>query len=158
MEKMAYGKFQSLIELLYASFNQEWKGSPLRVKIILGEAEEKEIHHWKKISDVIFSHSLHTLKNILLQAKIFIGNDSGVTHLSAFLGVPTIAIFGPTSPSVWGPCGERVKIIYQKYPCSPCSETERAKCKDFPCLQNISAEEVSKTIKEILLSFEMEKG
>jgi len=151
-------KFQSLIDFLYASFNQEWKSSPLPVKIILGEAEEKEIHHWKKISDVVFSPSLPLLKDILLQAKIFIGNDSGVTHLSAFLGVPTLAIFGPTSPSVWGPRGKRVKIIYRKYPCSPCSETERAKCKDFPCLQNISAEEISKTIKETLQSIEMEKG
>ncbi|NOZ64528.1 MAG: glycosyltransferase family 9 protein [Caldiserica bacterium] len=155
-------KFWALIDLLYSSSNRGWKGSPLRVKIILGEAEETEIPYWEKISEVephgtesqyryssgyrdigiIFNPPLSRLKQILLQARLFVGNDSGVTHLAAFLGVPTLSIFGPTSPRVWGPRGKRVKIIYRKYPCSPCSKTQRAKCRDFPCLQNISAEEV----------------
>jgi ADP-heptose:LPS heptosyltransferase len=47
----------------------------------------------------------------LAAAPAFIGNDSGITHLAAYLGCPTIAIFGPTDPSVWGPIGRRVTIL-----------------------------------------------
>ncbi len=41
----------------------------------------------------------------------YIGNDSGITHLAAALGIPTLAIFGPTSALQWGPRGPRVKIV-----------------------------------------------
>jgi heptosyltransferase-3 len=36
-------------------------------------------------------------------ARLYIGNDSGITHLAAAAGVPTIAIFGPTNPEIWAP-------------------------------------------------------
>jgi ADP-heptose:LPS heptosyltransferase len=48
----------------------------------------------------------------LQQSKCYLGNDSGITHLAAMLGVPTIAIFGPTDPAVWRPVGPFVKVIY----------------------------------------------
>lgn len=41
-------------------------------------------------------------------ARLFVGNDSGITHLAAALGVPTLALFGPTDPRVWAPRGARV--------------------------------------------------
>ncbi len=47
----------------------------------------------------------------LQHCKGYLGNDSGITHLAAMLGVPTIAIFGPTSPAVWKPVGPYVKVL-----------------------------------------------
>ncbi len=47
----------------------------------------------------------------LSAALLYIGNDSGVTHLAAAVGCPTIALFGPTDPFVWGPSGPNVRII-----------------------------------------------
>ncbi len=44
-------------------------------------------------------------------SAIFAGNDSGPAHLAAALGVATIAIFGPTDPAVWAPCGPRVATL-----------------------------------------------
>ena len=41
----------------------------------------------------------------------YVGNDSGITQLAAYLGCPTVALFGPTDPSVWGPVGLRVRTI-----------------------------------------------
>jgi len=41
-------------------------------------------------------------------ASLFIGNDSGITHLAAALGVRTIALFGPTDPAIWCPPGPHV--------------------------------------------------
>ena len=44
-------------------------------------------------------------------ARLFIGCDTGPTHLAAQLGVATIAVFGPTDPAVWAPVGARVRVL-----------------------------------------------
>jgi lipopolysaccharide heptosyltransferase III len=44
-------------------------------------------------------------------ARIYIGNDSGITHLAAAVGTPVVAIFGPTDPELWAPRGDRVHIV-----------------------------------------------
>ncbi len=48
---------------------------------------------------------------ILAEAAAYVGNDSGVTHLAAAWGAPTVALFGPTDPEVWSPVGPRVTIV-----------------------------------------------
>jgi ADP-heptose:LPS heptosyltransferase len=57
---------------------------------------------------------------VLANAKIYVGNDSGITHLAAAMGRPVIAIFGPSDPERFGPRGRAVKIISLNYECSPC--------------------------------------
>ncbi len=42
---------------------------------------------------------------------VFIGNDSGPTHLAAILATPTVALFGPTDPAVWAPLGPHVTVM-----------------------------------------------
>jgi ADP-heptose:LPS heptosyltransferase len=48
---------------------------------------------------------------ILQQARAFLGNDSGLSHLAGLLGVPTLALFGPTDPVHWSPLGPRVRVL-----------------------------------------------
>jgi ADP-heptose:LPS heptosyltransferase len=57
--------------------------------------------------------SLMELSRYLRTVRGFIGNDSGITHLAAYCGCPTIALFGPTDPRVWGPIGRRSRIIWK---------------------------------------------
>ena len=57
--------------------------------------------------------SLVELSHLLRTGRAFIGNDSGITHLAAYLGCPTIAVFGPTDPRIWGPIGRRTRIIWK---------------------------------------------
>lgn len=57
--------------------------------------------------------SLRELARYLRECRAFIGNDSGITHLAAYLGCPTIALFGPTDPRMWGPIGRRVRILWR---------------------------------------------
>lgn len=54
---------------------------------------------------------LTELARLLAGARLFIGNDSGISHLAAAAGCPTLAIFGPTDPRVWGPAGPRVRVL-----------------------------------------------
>ena len=49
------------------------------------------------------------LFNELRTASLFVGNDSGPSHLAGIMGLPTIALFGPTDPAVWKPLGPRVR-------------------------------------------------
>ena len=58
--------------------------------------------------------ALRDLSHYLRQCRAFIGNDSGITHLAAYLGCPTVALFGPTDPRVWGPIGRRSRIIWKR--------------------------------------------
>ena len=48
---------------------------------------------------------------VLSAAAFYIGNDSGITHLAAAVGTPTLALFGPSSPRQWAPRGEHVRVI-----------------------------------------------
>jgi ADP-heptose:LPS heptosyltransferase len=55
--------------------------------------------------------SLEAVADRLRHCRLFIGNDSGITHIAAYWGTPTIALFGTTDPRVWGPIGRRVKVL-----------------------------------------------
>jgi len=49
-------------------------------------------------------------------ARVYIGNDSGITHLAAATGIPVLALFGPSDPAVWAPRGEHVRAATWKSP------------------------------------------
>lgn len=53
---------------------------------------------------------LLTVAAALARARAFVGNDSGLSHMAAAMGVPTLAIFGPTDPTRYGPWGGQVVI------------------------------------------------
>lgn len=55
--------------------------------------------------------SLVALAGVLRTACCYVGNDSGITHLAAAVGIPVVALFGATDPAMWGPRGERVRIL-----------------------------------------------
>ena len=44
-------------------------------------------------------------------ASLYVGNDSGITHLAAAVGTPVVALFGPTDPAVWAPRGPHVRVV-----------------------------------------------
>jgi heptosyltransferase-3 len=58
--------------------------------------------------------SLTEVLQVLSCADAFVGNDSGITHLAAALGLHTIALFGPTDPQVWRPLGPAVCVLEDK--------------------------------------------
>jgi len=100
--------YVSLVQRLY----QSCRGTAL---VVEGPAERNLIDNMSEALDGITVLALQCLElpllaAILSQCSLFIGNDSGITHLAAALGVPTIALFGPTDPYVWGPRGKKVFI------------------------------------------------
>jgi len=51
------------------------------------------------------------LAAILQQARLFLGHDSGISHIAAATGAASLLLFGPTDPDVWAPLTGDVKII-----------------------------------------------
>ena len=60
------------------------------------------------------------LPALLSQCHLFIGNDSGAMHVAAAVGLPVVAVFGPTDPHRTAPVSPRCTIVQQKPYCSPC--------------------------------------
>jgi hypothetical protein len=58
-----------------------------------------------------FIDSLSEFAAEVAAARLFIGADTGPTHLAAQLGVPTLALFGPTDPAIWAPVGPAVRVL-----------------------------------------------
>jgi ADP-heptose:LPS heptosyltransferase len=83
--------------------------------VIEGPADREAVHNLlggiPSPITVIRTLELRTLAGVLSHARLFVGHDSGVTHLVALLGVPTVAIFGPTDPERWAPLGSHVTVI-----------------------------------------------
>ena len=96
----------------------DWASERCKVLLISGPAQDgvEEVRRsMKKASPLVADNlPLVHLGAVLKASTAYLGNDSGITHLAASLGLPTVALFGPTNPTVWGPRGPGVRIIYGK--------------------------------------------
>jgi heptosyltransferase-2 len=86
-----------------------------RLVVISGEADEDRIRQlereWKN-RDVRFARNLPLPRlAAVLERSIFIGHDSGISHLAAAAGANCILLFGPTNPDVWAPKNENVRVL-----------------------------------------------
>jgi ADP-heptose:LPS heptosyltransferase len=81
-----------------------------------GEADERVAGRLRKEAParVLPAMSLLNLARRLRGGAGYVGNDSGITHLAAAAGCPTVAVFGPSDSAVWGPRGGRVRIVAAK--------------------------------------------
>jgi ADP-heptose:LPS heptosyltransferase len=71
---------------------------------------------------------------VLAQARLFVGQDSGVTHMAGLMGVRTVALFGPTDPDRWAPRGAHVSVM-QGALCLCQSWGDVSRCEEKPCLK-----------------------
>lgn len=60
---------------------------------------------------VVRGESLSVVAGVVSHAALYIGQDSGITHLAAALGIPTVACFGPTDPRRWAPRGSHITVL-----------------------------------------------
>lgn len=130
--------------------------------IFLGSLKEKEyveklveeINH-DNVKSYAGKLNFNELGYLIKGAKLLITNDSGPLHLAAALNITTISFFGPETPVLYGPLGEKHIIFFKNIDCSPCINVHKCKTikcyKKFPnCLLEISVEEVYAEVKKIL--------
>lgn len=68
------------------------------------------------LEDAARFETLGELMKWLGQARVYVGNDSGITHLAAACGVPVVAVFGPTEARVWAPRGRVAVMRFEDTP------------------------------------------
>jgi ADP-heptose:LPS heptosyltransferase len=144
-------RFLELIHYFQGHFNS-------RILIVLGPAEGPEVQkafggmEWELALTaplLVKGLSLLELASVMEGCRLFIGNDSGITHMAAALGIPTIAIFGPSDHKIWFPKGEKVFVVRKELNCSPCSEERFVQCKNLECLREVGVGDVLEGIREL---------
>ncbi|MBI2374094.1 MAG: glycosyltransferase family 9 protein [Deltaproteobacteria bacterium] len=92
------------------------------------------------------------LWRVVSDLDALVGVDSGPTHLAAAVGVPVVALFGPTSPRRWGPRGPADRIVSRSLPCSPCSNTGGETCPigTHACMREIQVAQVVAALEQAL--------
>ncbi|MFQ6035962.1 MAG: glycosyltransferase family 9 protein [Sedimentisphaerales bacterium] len=91
----------------------------IEVIFLLGPAEldrfsSETIMDINSVAICLTNLSLTRVLQLLSCADGFVGNDSGITHLAAGLGVKTLAVFGPTNPAVYRPVGPAVTVFVNR--------------------------------------------
>lgn len=95
--------------------------------------------------------SLPEITALASEAKLFVGNDSGIAHIAAAVGTPTVVIFGSSNRDHWRPWTDAPnEIVFEELPCQPCPGFE---CKVFgnpKCILSVHPEQVKVAIETVL--------
>jgi heptosyltransferase-3 len=115
--------------------------------------------------------SLAQLTYIIAKAKLYIGPDTGITHLAAATGIPVIALYGPTNPVKWAPfpygyqandnpfdkIGDKqvnnIYFVQGEGGCVPCDleGCDRNRQSRSQCLDNLPAERIKRLVRQLLI-------
>ena len=103
--------------------------------------------------DLTGKTAIADLPALLSQCHLFVGNDSGAMHVASSVGLPVVAIFGPTDPLGTAPVTPRCTIVQEKPYCSPCF---LRRCPtDHRCMTRISPSNVATAAQSWLASAEV---
>ncbi len=100
-----------------------------------------------KVLNLCGKTNLRELIYIIKHLHLLITGDTASLHIAVAQNIPTIAIFGPTSPFRHTESSKNLHILFKKLPCSFCY---RERCKSKECMLSITPQEVFKKIKEIM--------
>jgi heptosyltransferase-3 len=128
----------------------------LKVVWLAGPAEDSMLPYLEALAraqgQVLLAHRpLARVAQVLSRCRLYLGNDSGLTHLAAAVGSPEVlALFGPTDPRVWAPLGPQVHTLTA--PCSqaPCAVGRTIACPEPRCLQELAPETVLAAAAQVL--------
>jgi heptosyltransferase-3 len=93
--------------------------------VLAGAADEFVLEAFAKQAtfpySVLTERPLIELAAVLAACDLYVGNDSGISHLAGLCGAPTVAVFGPTDPQLWRPLGRWVRVV-RRYPLESLAE------------------------------------
>jgi len=98
-----------------------------------------------------FNLSLPQITALASQAKIFIGNDSGIAHIAAAVETPSVVIFGSSNRHHWYPWTDGPnEIVFHEFHCQPCPGYECNEYGDARCIRSVRVEAVIAAIERVL--------
>ena len=121
-----------------------------RVEYVLGPADGDLRPRLADAAAVHRPQDTLALRRLLASARAYVGNDSGVSHLAAWLGVPSVVVFGPSDPVRWRPLGENVEVVRPPLACAPCFEIASENCERPDCILGVSPADVLRALKRVM--------
>ncbi len=120
------------------------------VVIIWGPGEREEAQRLAALTgeraQLACQTDIAQLYALLARADVYIGGDTGTTHLASAAGTPVLSIFGPTDVVINRPFSEDSVVVRKEMDCSPCKNKA---CKTRQCLMTIFPDEVFEALKKI---------
>lgn len=104
-------RFAALAGMLASEAAIHWMLGPAELEIDAGRFAPIGRRADAAGEPLIVEHDLLRAAQRMAGMDLYVGNDAGMTHLAAALGVPTVAVFGPTDPRVWRPLGGHVAVM-----------------------------------------------
>lgn len=92
--------------------------------------------------------NLPELAVFLQRARAMVSVDTGPMHMAQAVNCPTVAVFGPTDPAVWGPVNPNSQLVYAGEKCSPC--WGKGECNNNRCMERIKADEVLQALEKVM--------
>ncbi|MCS7063772.1 MAG: glycosyltransferase family 9 protein [Methylacidiphilales bacterium] len=128
--------------------------------IVTGTASERgavedAIRRWPK-GRVINLCGLTTLRQLLTlycRCEVLVTNDSGPGHFASLTGIPVVVLFGPETPALWAPLGDRVRALNLGLACSPCVSVFNHRfspCRNNVCMQEMQPSFVLGAVESLL--------
>jgi ADP-heptose:LPS heptosyltransferase len=122
------------------------------VALVEGPADEEAVRAMQSLTahplPVLRETPLPALAETIAHARLYIGNDSGVTHLAAAAGVPTVALFGPTDPTSWAPRGD--VLVLRQCDTRTLQQGQIRVCSDAACMESLTVEAVLQGAERLL--------
>ncbi len=103
------------------------------------------------IINLVGKLSLRQMAALMTDCRVFIGCDSGASHLAAACGIPVVSLFSAANEvEVWKPWGTKVKVLTRHPTCSPCKSHECLRTDGYFCMAEIKVEDVVAEVKAFL--------
>jgi ADP-heptose:LPS heptosyltransferase len=87
---------------------------------------------------------------LLEGSSLYVGNDSGITHLAAATSTQTVALFGPSDPRQWAPRGRKVSILSRHEECLTRDRTVANSLTPHECLSGLESAAVIRTLAQVM--------
>ena len=121
------------------------------VVVLIGPVEEERCvsARLRNVGVLACGLDLAQATALLLGGDVYVGNDSGITHLAAASGIRTVALFGPSDPRQWAPRGAKITVLSRNEVCSPCATATMKSCAHRRCLTGLDAAQVIAVLAQL---------
>jgi ADP-heptose:LPS heptosyltransferase len=137
----------------FAAVARKFHEKNLRVVVTCGAGEEAFAGRVAKDlaeSTVLLGLTIPELAELIRNARLYLGNDSGPMHLAAAVGTPVVAAWGSSDSRRWRPWGVEHRVVQNPFECNPCPGY-RCLVADSPlCIESVTVEQVSEAATALL--------
>lgn len=115
-----------------------------------------EILSYPKVENLVGKLTPEALLKVLSGAQLVVAPSTGVAHLSAALGRPTLGFYSPVPtqhPKRWGPKGAFVEVVIPEVSCPAQTNCLGASCSEYDCMDRISVDKVTEKCRQMMSDF-----